>query len=103
MYGAVFITGVRLFSTQAVVHARADTVYAPGRRATGPGRLGAVLGPSPGGALVANGMRCREYHRLRGGRALRSRRRHRDRLTRRPHRKSVRVMRVRRPPHRACG
>ncbi|MGW0561336.1 MFS transporter [Streptomyces sp. NPDC003016] len=62
MYGVVFITGVWLFSAQVMVYAATNTVYAPGQRATGlgwvtgVGRLGAVVGPSLGGALVANGM-----------------------------------------------
>ncbi|MEV8308571.1 aromatic acid/H+ symport family MFS transporter [Streptomyces flavidovirens] len=62
MYGVVFITGVWLFSAQVMVYAATNTVYAPGQRATGlgwvtgVGRLGAVVGPSVGGALVANGM-----------------------------------------------
>lgn len=62
MYGVVFITGVWLFSAQVMVYAATNTVYAPGQRATGlgwvtgVGRIGAVVGPSLGGALVANGM-----------------------------------------------
>ncbi|MEU3980489.1 aromatic acid/H+ symport family MFS transporter [Streptomyces sp. NPDC026672] len=60
-YVVVFLTGVWLFSAQTMVYAATSRVYAPTERATGlgwvtgVGRVGAVVGPSLGGAVVAGG------------------------------------------------
>ncbi|MFE7712234.1 MFS transporter [Streptomyces sp. NPDC057486] len=60
-YAVVFLTGVWLFSAQTMVYAATARVYAPAERATGLGwvtgigRIGAVVGPSLGGAVVAGG------------------------------------------------
>ncbi|MDX2732053.1 MULTISPECIES: MFS transporter [unclassified Streptomyces] len=60
-YTVVFITGIWLFSAQAMVYSATSTVYAPAQRATGLGwvtgigRTGAVVGPWLGGAVVEGG------------------------------------------------
>ncbi|MFJ9418823.1 MFS transporter [Streptomyces sp. NPDC101227] len=60
-YVVVAVTGVWLFSAQAMVYAAADRLYPPAERATGLGwvtgigRTGAVVGPWLGGALAAGG------------------------------------------------
>ncbi|MFD4949269.1 hypothetical protein ACFVYE_25260 [Streptomyces sp. NPDC058239] len=57
----VFITGIWLFSAQAMVYSSTSTVYAPAQRATGLGRVtgtgrtGAAVGPWLGGAVVEGG------------------------------------------------
>lgn len=60
-YLVVAVTGVWLFSAQAMVYAAADRVYPPAERATGlgwvagVGRTGAVVGPWLVGILAAGG------------------------------------------------
>lgn len=60
-YGVVFVTGIWLFSAQVMVYAASNTVYAPSERATGlgwitgVGRIGAVVGPWMGGAVLSGG------------------------------------------------
>ncbi|MEU5537936.1 aromatic acid/H+ symport family MFS transporter [Streptomyces sp. NPDC020362] len=60
-YTIVFVTGIWLFSAQVMVYAATARTYAPGERATGlgwvtgVGRIGAVVGPTLGGAVVAGG------------------------------------------------
>ncbi|MFF3322698.1 MFS transporter [Streptomyces sp. NPDC002889] len=60
-YAVVALTGVWLFSAQVMVYAAVSALYPAGRRAaglgwtTGVGRLGAVVGPMLGGAVMANG------------------------------------------------
>ncbi|MFD7920914.1 MFS transporter [Streptomyces sp. NPDC059740] len=60
-YGLIFVTGVWLFSAQAMVYAAAPGVYSPAQRATGlgwitgVGRVGAVVGPWLGGAVLTGG------------------------------------------------
>ncbi|MFE1177273.1 MFS transporter [Streptomyces sp. NPDC058773] len=60
-YAVVAVTGVWLFSAQAMVYAATNSVYRQSERAaglgwvTGVGRTGAVVGPWLGGVLAASG------------------------------------------------
>ncbi|WP_052424431.1 MFS transporter [Streptomyces fulvoviolaceus] len=60
-YAVVFVTGIWLYSAQAMVYAATARVYAARERATGlgwvtgVGRLGGVVGPTLGGTVLASG------------------------------------------------
>ena len=62
VYAAVLLTGVFVFSSQVLVYAFVGHLYPPEVRGTalgmsaGVGRVGAIVGPSLGGALVTAGI-----------------------------------------------
>ncbi len=62
VYAAVILTGVFVFSSQVLVYAFVAQLYPPEVRGTalgmaaGVGRVGAIVGPSLGGALVTAGI-----------------------------------------------
>jgi MFS family permease len=62
VYGAVLLTGIFVFSAQVLVYAFVGHLYPPDIRGTalgmaaGVGRIGAIVGPSLGGALVTAGI-----------------------------------------------
>ncbi len=62
VYAAVFLTGVFVFSAQVLVYAFVGHLYPPDVRGTalgmsaGVGRVGAIIGPFLGGALVSAGI-----------------------------------------------
>jgi MFS family permease len=62
VYAAVLLTGVFVFSAQVLVYAFVGHLYPPEIRGTalgvaaGVGRVGAIVGPSLGGALVSAGI-----------------------------------------------
>ena len=62
MYAAVLLTGIFVFSAQVLVYAFVGHLYPPEIRGTalgvaaGVGRVGAIVGPSLGGALVTAGV-----------------------------------------------
>ena len=62
VYVAVFVAGVFVFSAQVLVYAFVGHLYPPEIRGTalgmaaGVGRVGAIVGPSLGGALVTAGV-----------------------------------------------
>ncbi len=62
VYAAVILTGIFVFSSQVLVYALVGHLYPPEVRGTalgmsaGVGRVGAIVGPSLGGALVTAGI-----------------------------------------------
>ena len=62
LYGLVLLAGVFVFSAQVMVYAYVSQLYRPEVRATslgfasGIGRVGAIVGPAMGGALVSAGL-----------------------------------------------
>jgi MFS family permease len=62
VYAAVLLTGIFVFSAQVLVYAFVGHLYPPEIRGTalgvaaGVGRVGAIVGPSVGGALVTAGV-----------------------------------------------
>jgi MFS family permease len=62
VYSAVFVAGIFVFSAQVLVYAYVGHLYAPDVRGTalglsaGVGRVGAIVGPFLGGALVTAGI-----------------------------------------------
>jgi MFS transporter, AAHS family, benzoate transport protein len=62
VYAAVMLTGIFVFSAQVLVYAFVGHLYPPEIRGTalgmaaGVGRVGAIVGPSIGGAMVTAGI-----------------------------------------------